>query len=175
MNKKTTKKVPISETLRFKILCAMISFVYWYVYQKWVPRGGVDRALALLSEVQRFQSCLQQLGKKLFIRTKVLGLIQDDQSQQGIKSQWYIPKVQFSIVFPRDGTSRDKKKILSCGPVVPGQGQEQMSRAKFLCPGPSRDKTIQNFSKKKDQIYCFRTSFSCFRTSFHVLERPFLF
>ena len=112
----------------------MISFVYWYVYQKWVPRGGVDRALALLSEVQRFQSCLQQLGKKLFIRTKVLGLIQDDQSQQGIKSQWYIPKVQFSIVFPRDGTSRGtsgtKKK--SC-PGVPLSRDKGRSK----CPGPN--------------------------------------
>ena len=150
----------------------MISFVYWYVYQKWVPRGGVDRALALLSEVQRFQSCLQQLGKKLFIRTKVLGLIQDDQSQQGIKSQWYIPKVQFSIVFPRDGTSRGtsgtKKKILSWCPVVPGQGQEQISRAKFLCPGPSRDKTIQKISKNKIR-------FTVLEHHFPVLEHPFLF
>ena len=57
------------------------------------------------------------------------------------------------LVFPRDGTSRDKpgrdiplsrdkKKILSRCPVVPGQGQEQMSQDKLLCPGPSRDKTI---------------------------------
>ena len=38
--------------------------------------------------------------------------------------------------------SRDKKKFLSRCPVVPGQGQKQMSRDKFLCPGPSRDKTI---------------------------------
>ena len=39
--------------------------------------------------------------------------------------------------------SRDKKKILSRCPVVPGQGQKQMSRDKFLCPGPSRGKTIK--------------------------------
>ena len=38
--------------------------------------------------------------------------------------------------------SRDKKKFLSRCPIVPGQGQEQMSRDKLLCPGPSRDKTI---------------------------------
>ena len=38
--------------------------------------------------------------------------------------------------------SRDKKKLLSQCPIVPGQGQEQMSRDKLLCPGPSRDKTI---------------------------------
>ena len=54
--------------------------------------------------------------------------------------------------FPRDvpgqtGTgrpvvplSRDKKKFLSRCPFVPGQGQEQMSRDKLLCPGTSRDK-----------------------------------
>ena len=38
--------------------------------------------------------------------------------------------------------SRDKKKFLSRCPVVPGQGQEQMSRDKFFCPGSSRDKKI---------------------------------
>ena len=31
--------------------------------------------------------------------------------------------------------SRDKKKFLSQCPVVPGQGQEQLSRDKLLCPG----------------------------------------
>ena len=36
--------------------------------------------------------------------------------------------------------SRDKKKFLSRCPFVPGQGQEQMSRDKLLCPVPSRDK-----------------------------------
>ena len=67
---------------------------------------------------------------------------------------------QYSLVFPRDGTSRgtsrDKpgrdiplslcpgtqKKFLSWCPVVPGQGHEQMSRDKLFCSGPSRDKTI---------------------------------
>ena len=87
--------------------------------------------------------------------------------------------------------SRDKKKFLSRCPVVPGQGQEQMSRDKFLCPGPSRDKTIQKFSKKKirftvlehhfpvlehpflfqNVLFCFRASFFCFRTSFSALSR----
>ena len=65
-------------------------------------------------------------------------------------------KSWFKLGFPRDGTSRDKpgrdvplslcpgtkKFCLSRCPFVPGQGQEQMSRDKLLCPGPSRDKTI---------------------------------
>ena len=73
-------------------------------------------------------------------------------------------------------------KKISC-PFVPGQGQEQMSRDKHLCPGTSRDKiTFPKEHKKQekdvpkqenDQISCFRTSFSCFRTSFPVLEHPF--
>ena len=45
--------------------------------------------------------------------------------------------------------SRDKKIFLSRCPVVPGQGQEQMSRDKLLCPGPSRDKTIKKFQEKR--------------------------
>merc|ERR1712051_203432 len=69
--------------------------------------------------------------------------------------------------------SRDKKNFLSRCPVVPGQGQEQMSRDKFLCPGPSRDKTIKKISNKKDQIYCFRASFSCFRASFFCFRTSF--
>ena len=79
--------------------------------------------------------------------------------------------------------SRDKKIFLSRCPFVPGQGQEQMSRDKHLCPGTSRDKiTFPKEHKKQekdvpkqenDQISCFRTSFSCFRTSFPVLEHPF--
>jgi hypothetical protein len=36
--------------------------------------------------------------------------------------------------------SLDKKKFLSRCPFVPGQGKEQMSRGKLLCPGTSRDK-----------------------------------
>ena len=106
----------------------------------------------------------------------------------------------YVVGFPRDGTSRDKpgqtgkgrpvvplsrdKQIfLSRCPFVPGQGQEQMSRDKHLCPGTSRDKiTFPKEHKKQekdvpkqenDQISCFRTSFSCFRTSFPVLEHPF--
>ena len=58
--------------------------------------------------------------------------------------------------------SWDKNFFLSRCPVVPGQGQEQMSRDKLLCPGP-------------DQISRLKTSFFYFRTSFPVLERPFLF
>ena len=79
--------------------------------------------------------------------------------------------------------SRDKKKFLSRCPFVPGQGQEQMSRDKHLCPRMSRNKiTFPKEHKKQekdvpkqenDQISCFRTSFSCFRTSFPVLEHPF--
>ena len=69
-----------------------------------------------------------------------------------------------------------KKKFLSRCPFVPGQGQEQMSRDKHLCPGTSRDKiTFPKEHKKQekdipkqenDQISCFRTSFSWVRTSF---------
>ena len=34
--------------------------------KKWVPRGGVDLALAFLSEGPRFEPCPRQLWKKLF-------------------------------------------------------------------------------------------------------------
>ena len=40
----------------------------------------------------------------------------------------------------RVSKGRDKKKSLSRCPFVPGQGQEQMSWDKTLCPGTSRDK-----------------------------------
>ena len=64
---------------------------------------------------------------------------------------YYYCKNSHELGFPRDvpgqtGTgrpvvplSRDKKKFLSRCPFVPGQGQEQMSRDKLLCPVPSRD------------------------------------
>ena len=45
-------------------------------------------------------------------------------------------------VVPLSRVPGQKKKFLSWCPVVPGQGQEQMSRDKLLCPSPSRDKTI---------------------------------
>ena len=48
--------------------------------------------------------------------------------------------------------SRDKKIFLSRCPFVPGQGQEQMSRDKTLCPGTSRGtkwpKNGQKMAKK---------------------------
>ena len=44
--------------------------------------------------------------------------------------------------------SRDKEIFLSRCPFVPGQGQEQMSRDKPLCPGTSWDKiTLQKTGK----------------------------
>ena len=48
--------------------------------------------------------------------------------------------VQISVSTGRPGT-----KKFSC-PFVPGQGQEQKSRDKLLCPGMSRDKIT--FTKK---------------------------
>ena len=48
--------------------------------------------------------------------------------------------------------SQDKEIFLSRCPFVPGQGQEQMSRDKFLCPGTSRDKiTFPNEHKKQEK------------------------
>ena len=41
--------------------------------------------------------------------------------------------------------SRDKKKLLSQCPIVLGQGQEQMSRDKLLCPGKN---DLKIFKKK---------------------------
>ena len=61
--------------------------------------------------------------------------------------------------------SRDKKKLLSQCHIVLGQGQEQMSRDKLLCPGTKR---FKNFQKKK-------TRFPILEHHFSVLEHPFLF
>ena len=63
----------------------------------------------------------------------------------------FMRKTKVSVhyrVHSRVSTGRDvplslcpgTKKILSRCPFVPGQGQEQMSRDKLLCPVPSRDK-----------------------------------
>ena len=78
--------------------------------------------------------------------------------------------------------SRDKIFFLyRC--FVPGQGQEQMSRGKLLCPGTKLLKIFQ----QREQTSCFRTSFSVlehpilsitlnrFGTSYSTLERPILF
>ena len=83
-----------------------------------------------------------------------------------VKRNFFQPLPQLSIVctsvskgrdVPRDvpgqtGTgcpvvplSRDKKNFLSRCPFVPGQGQEQMSRDKTLCPGTQ---SIKNFQRK---------------------------
>ena len=40
--------------------------------------------------------------------------------------------------------SRDKRKFLSRCPFVPGEGQEQMSRDKLLCPGMTRFSVFVN-------------------------------
>ena len=59
------------------------------------------------------------------------------------------------VGFPRDGTSRDKKKILSRCPFVSGQGQEQLSWDKPLCPGTSWDKITflkKTKTRKKDVL-----------------------
>ena len=71
--------------------------------------------------------------------------------------------VGFELAFPRDGTSRDKPGRdvplslcpgttvfpLSRCPFVPGQGQEQMSRDKVICPGTSgRTKLAEKIPKK---------------------------
>ena len=48
--------------------------------------------------------------------------------------------------------SRDKNISLSRCPFVPGQGQEQKSRDKLLCPGTSRDKiTFPKEHKKQEK------------------------
>ena len=71
--------------------------------------------------------------------------------------------------------SRDKKVLHVLLSLWPG------TRAGENVPGQtplSRDVLGQNDVKKKfkkDQISCFRTSFSYFSTSFPVLELPFLF
>ena len=72
--------------------------------------------------------------------------------------------------FPRDvpgqsGTGRpvvplsqDKKISLSHCPFVPGQGQEQKSWEKLLCPGMSREVLGQNYlpkNIKKQEIWSF--------------------
>ena len=64
--------------------------------------------------------------------------------------------VQTSIFTGRDvpgqnGTRRPVVPLSRC-PFVPGQGQEQMSRDKFLCPGTSRDKiTFPKEHKKQEK------------------------
>ena len=48
--------------------------------------------------------------------------------------------------------SRDKEIFLSRCPFVPGQGQEQKSQDKGLCPETSRDKiTFPEEHKKQEQ------------------------
>jgi len=84
--------------------------------------------------------------------------------------------IGFTLAFPRD-----KEIFLSRCPFVPGQGQEQKSQDKLLCPGT---KWIYIYLialkifRKNDKIFrtsfpCFRTSFSCFRTSFSVFRTSF--
>ena len=50
-----------------------------------------------------------------------------------------VPWQDFELV-PLSLCPGTKKFCLSRCPFVPGQGQEQMSRDKLLCPGTSRDK-----------------------------------
>ena len=64
--------------------------------------------------------------------------------------------------------SRDKKVSLSRCPFVPGQGQEQMSQDKLLCPGTSQNKMNFKISKKM-------TRFPVSEHHFPALEHPFLF
>ena len=95
---------------------------------------------------------------------------------------------QYKLVFPRDRTSRDKPGRNVPLSLCPGTKKNLVPVS--LCPGTragakipgqtplSRDVPGQNEFKnfkKKDQISCFRTSFSCFRTFFPVLEHAFLF
>jgi hypothetical protein len=47
--------------------------------------------------------------------------------------------------------SQDKEIFLSRCPFVPGQGQEQKSRDKTLCPGTSRDKITYPKEHKKQE------------------------
>jgi len=65
------------------------------------------------------------------------GLIKVSNRCKSCKNIFLLSSILYHItlVFPRD-----KKKFLSRCPVVPGQGHEQMSRDKLLCPVPSRDK-----------------------------------
>ena len=60
--------------------------------------------------------------------------------------------IGFELGFPRDGTSRDKNYSLSRCPFVPGEGQEQKSWDKLLCPGTSRDKIILQKKNKKQDV-----------------------
>ena len=69
--------------------------------------------------------------------------------------------------------SRDKKVSLSRCPFVPGQGQEQMSRDKLLCPGTSRDKMNLKIFKKKTRFPVLEHHFPVLEHRFPVLEHPF--
>merc|ERR1712051_665434 len=73
--------------------------------------------------------------------------------------------------YPVVPLSRDKKVLPVPLSLCPGTraganvpGQTPLSRD---VPGQNE---FQNF-QKKDQIFCFRTSFSCFRTSFSAVSR----
>ena len=68
-----------------------------------------------------------------------------------------------------------KKFCLSRCPFVPGQGQEQMSRDKLLCPGTSRDKMNFKIFKKKTRFSVLEHHFPALEHHFPVLEHPFLF
>ena len=48
--------------------------------------------------------------------------------------------------------SRDKKKFLSRCPFVPGQGQEQMSRDKLLCPVPGQNNLPKRTKKQEKDV-----------------------
>ena len=82
----------------------------------------------------------------------------------------------FKLVFPRDGTSRDKPGWdvqlslcpgtktfpLSRCPFVPGQEQQEKSRDKILCPGTSRGTKWpkngqKNFFLKNFKSFCTGT------------------
>ena len=63
--------------------------------------------------------------------------------------------------------SRDKKIFLSQCPFVPGEGQEQMSWDKLLCPGTSQD--------KMNRFPVFGHHFPVLEHHFPVLEQCSLF
>ena len=67
--------------------------------------------------------------------------------------------VMCMLGFPRDGTSCSKSISLSRCPLVPGQGPEQKSQDKLLCPGMSWDK-ITFLWKTKDFQCCTFMLFS---------------
>ena len=67
--------------------------------------------------------------------------------------------------------SRDKNISLSRCPFVPGQGQEQKSRDKLLCPGMSRDKITFPKETPKQEKDVLKQKRTFYKTEKDVLKQ----